>query len=111
MCIGTPMRVIESWPGGALATGRDGAARIDTRLVDAAACAPGGWLLVFQGAAREALDATRAAEIDSALNLLQAALEGDAEAVGADPGFVLPSSRPPLHWNPSQEGTPEGAPS
>ena len=78
MCIGTPMRVIESWQGGALVAGRGRAERIDTRLVGDTACAPGQWLLVFQGAAREPLEATRAAEIDAALDLLEAALAGDA---------------------------------
>jgi hydrogenase expression/formation protein HypC len=92
MCIGTPMRVLESWQGGALAAGRGRCERIDTRLVGDAVSAPGCWLLVFQGAAREALDAARAAEIDAALNLLEAALAGDAAGAAADPGFALPSS-------------------
>jgi len=92
MCIGTPMRVIESWHGGALAAGRGRAERIDTRLVGDEACAPGAWLLVFQGAAREPLDPTRAAEIDAALDLLEAAMAGNAEQAAGDPGFVLPSS-------------------
>lgn len=92
MCIGTPMRVIESWSGGALATGRGRAERIDTQLVGDEACAPGRWLLVFQGAARESLDAVRAAEIDAALDLLEAALAGNADGATADPGFALPSS-------------------
>ncbi len=92
MCIGNPMRVIESWQGGALVAGRGRVERIDTRLVGDAACAAGQWLLVFQGAAREALDAQRAAEIDAALDLVEAAMAGDAERAAADPGFVLPSS-------------------
>ena len=92
MCIGTPMRVIESWQGGALVVGRGRAERIDTRLVGDAACKPGQWLLVFQGAAREPLEAARAAEIDAALDLLEAALAGDAAQAASDPGFALPSS-------------------
>jgi hydrogenase expression/formation protein HypC len=92
MCIGTPMRVVESWPGGALVAGRGRVERIDTRLLGDPACRAGQWLLVFQGAAREALDAPRAAEIDAALDLLEAALAGDTAAAGADPGFVLPSA-------------------
>lgn len=92
MCIGTPMKVIESWTGGALVAGRGRVERIDTRLVGDAPCAAGQWLLVFQGAAREALDAQRAAEIDAALDLLEAAMAGNAEQAAADPGFVLPSA-------------------
>jgi hydrogenase expression/formation protein HypC len=92
MCIGTPMRVIESWHGGALVNGRGRAERIDTRLVGDEVCAPGDWLLVFQGAAREPLDPTRAAEIDAALDLLEAAMAGNTEQAAGDPGFALPSS-------------------
>jgi hydrogenase expression/formation protein HypC len=92
MCIGIPMRVIEAWHGGALAAGRGRCERIDTRLVGDEASAPGCWLLVFQGAAREALDDARAAEIDGALALLDAAMAGDAIQAAADPGFALPSS-------------------
>jgi hydrogenase expression/formation protein HypC len=90
MCIGIPMRVIEAWPEGALAVGRNGAERIDTRLVGG--CAADDWLLVFQGAARERLDPLRAAEIEAALDLLQAGLAGDLDAAGAAPGFQLPSA-------------------
>jgi hydrogenase expression/formation protein HypC len=84
------MRVLEAWSDGAIADGRGRAERVDTRLVGP--CAAGDWLLVFQGAARERLDAQRAAEIDAALDLLEAAMAGDLDRAGADPGFVLPSS-------------------
>jgi hydrogenase expression/formation protein HypC len=90
MCIGTPMRALEVWSDGALAEGGGRVERIDTRLVGP--CAAGDWLLVFQGAARDKLDAARAAEIVSALELLQAGLAGDLERAGADPGFALPSA-------------------
>lgn len=91
MCIGVPMRVIEAWPGGAIATGRGRSETLDTRLVGD--CRPGDWVLVFMDAARERLDARRAAEIGAALDLLEAGLAGlhDADAP-ADPGFELPSA-------------------
>lgn len=91
MCIGLPMRVIESWAGQALVRGRGRAETIDTRLVGDVR--PGDWLLVFQGAAREQLQPDRAAEIDAALDLLEAGLAGhhDHDAP-ADPGFALPSA-------------------
>jgi len=92
MCIGMPMRVIEAWQGGALVAGRGRSEQIDTRLVGGGDIAAGQWLLVFQGAARERLDPQRAGEIDSALDLLEAALAGDATRSGADPGFALPSA-------------------
>ena len=90
MCIGVPMRVIRAWDGAALAVGRGQAETIDTRLVGD--CARDQWLLVFQGAARERLDARRAAEIEAALALLQAGMAGDVAAAAADPGFALPSA-------------------
>lgn len=90
MCIGIPMRVLEAWADGALAEGRGRVERIDTRLVGP--CAPGQWLLVFQGAARELLAAQRAAEIDAALDLLDASVAGDHERAAGDPGFALPSA-------------------
>ncbi len=93
MCIGIPMRVVETWRDGALATGRGLCERIDTRLVGDVV--PGQWLLVFLGAARELLDAQRAAEIDAALDLLEAAFAGHVEQAQADPGFALPSSLTP----------------
>ena len=94
MCIGLPMHIVESRPGAALALGRGRREQIDCRLVEhgGAALEPGQWVLVFNGAARERLDAARAAEIDAALDLLDAALGGDAAHAGADPGFALPSA-------------------
>jgi hydrogenase expression/formation protein HypC len=92
MCIGNPMRVIESWNDGALVEGRGRLERVDTRLVADGACVPGQWLLVFQGAARELIEPERAAEVNAALDLLEAAMAGDVEGAAADPGFVLPSS-------------------
>lgn len=90
MCIGIPLRAVEVWPGGAFAQGRGLRQRIDTRLVGDVAA--GQWLLVFQGAARECIDAARAAEVNAALDLLDAALAGDPARLSADdPGFDLPS--------------------
>ncbi len=90
MCIGIPLRVTEAWPGAALAEGRGLCERVDTRLVGEVM--PGQWLLVFQGAARECIDAARAAEVNAALDLLDAALAGHSTGASADdPGFELPS--------------------
>jgi hydrogenase expression/formation protein HypC len=91
MCIGIPMRVVESWSGQALATGRGRTETIDTRLVGD--CSAGDWLLVFMQAARERLDTDRAREIDAALDLLEGGLAGEHDASDpADPGFRLPSA-------------------
>jgi hydrogenase expression/formation protein HypC len=89
MCIGFPMQVIEARAMQAQVRGRGRIDTIDLRLVGP--CAPGDWLLVFQGAARERIDAVRAAEIDAALDLLERAQSGPTDA-DADPGFALPSA-------------------
>lgn len=92
MCIGVPMVVLAEVAEGQ-ATVQDAAGavqRVDTRLVGPVA--EGDWLLVFLGAARERLDAGRAAEIVVALGLLAQAMGGDAGAAEAEPGFTLPSA-------------------
>ena len=89
MCIGLPLRVTDTWPGGATVAGRGRCETIDTRLVGPVAV--GDWLLVFQGAAREHLSPQRAAEITATLDLLEAALAGDGAGAAAEAGFLLPS--------------------
>lgn len=90
MCIGIPMQVVQAQGRRALVAGREGERVVDTALVGDVR--PGEWLLVFLDAARERIDAQRAAEVDAALDLLASALGGQAPAPGDDPGFVLPSS-------------------
>jgi hydrogenase expression/formation protein HypC len=85
MCIAIPMQVTQAGPGRAWVHGRGQRQRIDTALVGD--CAPGEWLLVFLGSARERIDAARAAEIDSLLDLVEG-----AAAQPAEPGFALPSA-------------------
>lgn len=90
MCIGQPVQVIEAQGDFAWVAGHDGAERLDLRLIGAVA--PGDWLLAFRGAARERLSPERAAEVRSALALLQAAMAHDADGAAADPHFDLPSA-------------------
>lgn len=91
MCIGLPMRVVEAWGGHAMVHGRGRSETVDTRLVGDVRA--GDWLLIFQGAARERLEAERAAEIAAALDLLEAGLSGRHDPSDpADPGFALPSA-------------------
>ncbi|SDI55797.1 HypC/HybG/HupF family hydrogenase formation chaperone [Pseudomonas panipatensis] len=96
MCIGLPMYVLSASPGAALCRDRQGQTRrIDTALVGD--CASGDWLLVFLDAARERLDATRAAEIEATLAMLDAALCGDADASSGAVAFELPSAMSAEH--------------
>jgi hydrogenase expression/formation protein HypC len=80
MCIGLPMRVIESGEFYALCERRGETHRIDTRLIGPQPA--GTWLLVFLDAAREVLSPERAAEIDDALQILEIAMAGGALPAG-----------------------------
>lgn len=88
MCIAIPMQVTRAEPGHAWVQGRGQRERVDTALVGD--CAPGDWLLVFLGSARERIDAARAAEVNALLDLVEQAAHGSVD--GGDPGFSLPSS-------------------
>ncbi len=76
MCIGIPMRVIESHPGYALCETGDGATRrIDTLLLGEQPV--GTWLLTFLDTAREVLTAESAAQISAALQAVELAMRGE----------------------------------
>jgi len=77
MCIGIPMRVIESNGMMARCAGRGGERWLDLALVGAQPA--GTWLLAFIDSAREVIDAARAAMIDDALDALEAALDGETD--------------------------------
>jgi hydrogenase expression/formation protein HypC len=89
MCLGIPMQVQAIEPGFASCRGRGETRRVTTALIGAVRV--GDWVLVFKDAAVERLDATRAAEVDAALDLVAAALAG-SPAAHAAPAFVLPSA-------------------
>ena len=88
MCIGLPMQVRTVEPGFAYCHGRGESRRISTLLVGD--CVQGDWLLAFLDDARERIDASRAAEINDVLDMLQAALSGHSDDI-AVPDFALPS--------------------
>jgi hydrogenase assembly chaperone HypC/HupF len=70
MCIGIPMQVIEvENEMFVICDGRNGRKRINTMLINAVQ--KGDWLLTFLDSAREAIDAERAALINSALEGLE----------------------------------------
>lgn len=97
MCIATPMRVLQVLPGAARCVDRHGI----EALVDVALVGPvnaGDSLLVFHGAARELLDAERAAQIDRALSALDSALAGDPLAIDAAfPDLIAREPQLPAH--------------
>jgi hydrogenase expression/formation protein HypC len=75
MCIGIPMQVLAMEGCFARCAGPQGEERVDALLTGP--LEPGQWVLVFLGAARELIDAGRAAQISAALTALSslAALE------------------------------------
>ncbi|WP_028007251.1 HypC/HybG/HupF family hydrogenase formation chaperone [Solimonas flava] len=89
MCVGLPMQVRAADAAWAEVEGRGEWRRVRTALVGAVAA--GDWLLVHLDSAVERLTAARAAEIDAALDLLQAALGGALPS--GDAGFELPSAQ------------------
>jgi hydrogenase expression/formation protein HypC len=84
MCLGIPVQVLECGEHFARCAGRGGEVRVDLSLVGEQA--PGTWLLTFLDAAREVIDAERAASINAALNALEAVQTGatDFSAFFAD---------------------------
>jgi hydrogenase expression/formation protein HypC len=88
MCIGIPMQVERIDGTHVWVAGRGERRRVETALIGPVTV--GDWLLVFLGSARERLDARRAAEVNAALDLLDAAMKGEGAADAA--AFELPSS-------------------
>jgi len=74
----------------AWARGRQGRQQLDTALVGTVQ--PGDWVLVHLDSARERIDAQRAAEIDEALDLLEAVISGDGASASTPVSFELPSA-------------------
>lgn len=86
------MQVQSIEPGHAWVLGSGERRRVRTALVGRVT--PGDWLLVFLTDARERIDAERAAEVQAALALLHAVMQGNGDGM-ADrpeaPAFALPS--------------------
>lgn len=76
MCLALPMKVIRMEGTTALCEGRNGIERLDTLLTGPLEA--GQWVLGFLGAAREVVDAERAAQVADALDALESILHGDA---------------------------------
>lgn len=76
MCIGLPMRVIESRDTVLLVEGRGETRQVDSMLVGPQE--PGGWVLVHIDSAVQVLDEEAAMQINDALDALQAVISGEA---------------------------------
>jgi len=90
MCIGIPMQVIEEGPLGS-AWCDDGGEHRKVDMLVVGPQAPGTWVLVHVGTAREVLGETRALQIRDALAALAAVAAGEpvdeffADLVGREP--------------------------
>jgi hydrogenase expression/formation protein HypC len=76
MCIGIPMRVIESDGFTALCEIRGEQRRVNVMLIEGAE--PGAWVLIHAGNAVRLLEEEEAARIVEALEALNAALNGES---------------------------------
>lgn len=101
MCVGIPMQVVATGPGYAWCVRAGRRERVSTLLIDQPA--ENAWVLVFLGSAREILDPERAAQIDEALQALEAvATGGSLDGFFADltdrepqlPDFLRPDRTP-----------------
>jgi len=76
MCIGVPMQVVTSGLASALCRARNGEEQqVDTLLVGDVA--PGTWLMVFLGGAREVISEETAMQTADALDALSMAMRGE----------------------------------
>jgi hydrogenase expression/formation protein HypC len=76
MCIGIPMRVIESDGFTALCEVRGEQRRVNVMLIEGAE--PGAWVLTHMGNAVRLLEEEEASQINEALEALNAALNGES---------------------------------
>lgn len=106
MCLGLPMQVRHVEAGRAWVEGRGERRRVDLALVGEVA--PGDWLLVHLNDARERIDARRAAEVDAALDLVEAAMapcaaDATADETGCDTGCGRCGTTPPAWADPAAD--------
>jgi hydrogenase assembly chaperone HypC/HupF len=86
MCIGVPMRVLESDGATALCEGRGGRRRLNMLMVGD--CPQGSWVLSSLGYARERIGEGDAARINCVLDELEAATRGDDRFEDGFTGFA-----------------------
>ena len=95
MCIGVPMCVVSASSGRALCEGAAGRREIDMVLVGDQP--EGTWVLVFLDAAREVVGAEQAALIQSALDALGVAANGQSDVDRFFPDLVGREPELPQH--------------
>ncbi len=86
MCLGIPMQVVEVDGAFAWCEGRGRRECLSTLLLGEVA--PGDWVYAVLGQARELLTPERAADINLALDGLEAALQGETDLDAYFPGIM-----------------------
>lgn len=99
MCIGVPMQVVERRGSSALCRGDGELELVDTALVGDVA--PGTWLMVFLGAAREIISAETAHRSANALLAIRLALDGETDLDHLFADLVSREPELPEHLRPS----------
>ncbi len=77
MCIGVPVKIIESGEFVSICTGRNGEEQVNMMLLGKQPV--GTWVLNFLGSAREVLTENDARNIDKALDGLTAIMSGESD--------------------------------
>ncbi len=80
MCVGIPMKVVESDGFMAWCEGRGRREQLNMMLVGPQE--EGTWVLAFVGSAREVLTEEQAAQIDDALDAVEAVMNGASDVSG-----------------------------
>lgn len=93
MCMGLPMQVISTCGGEAVCERRGERFQVNTMLVGEPPA--GAWLLVFLDSAREVISAKRAAQIEQALQAVEAVMHGHKNTQDIDRLFADLTDREP----------------
>jgi hydrogenase expression/formation protein HypC len=102
MCIGTPMRIVSTEHGMAVACGRGRTERLNMLMVGE--LPPGTWVLAFQGSALRVLSAEDAAQTDAALDALETVLAGGSATDAHFSDLIDREPQLPAHLQPPAHG-------
>lgn len=101
MCVGIPMQVIAIDGLTARCAGRKGQTAVDVSLVSDAA--PGDWVLVFLGAAREIISEDAARVTSDAIAALELVMRGETDIDHLFADLIDREPQLPHHLRPKQK--------
>lgn len=106
MCLGIPMKIIETGFGFAICQRGDQKREINTQLVGEQP--EGTWLLTFLDAAREVLTEEEAKKIDNAVKALELALDGQTDFDHLFADLIEREPQLPAHLQPEKQTETKG---